>query len=131
MTGLASPQQSSACVLIVDDEEDVRESLRDVVELVGCTALMAASAEEALALLASARPCLVVLDLILPGMKGGELLEVMRREPVLSGLPVLISTSAPERAPRGVPLLSKPIDVDALCGWMRSACHCAPAVHLP
>jgi CheY-like chemotaxis protein len=113
------------CVLIVDDEEDVRESLRDVVEMVGCSALMAASAEEALALLADRRPCLVLLDLLLPGMKGGEMLEVMRREPALSNLPVLISTSAPERAPRGVPVLPKPIDVDALCGWMRRMCQCA------
>ena len=105
------------CVLIVDDEEDVRESLRDVVEMVGCFALMAASAEEALALLAKRRPCLVVLDLLLPGMKGGEMLEVMRREPALSRLPVLISTSAPERAPRDVPVLSKPILTTGRPSW--------------
>jgi CheY-like chemotaxis protein len=124
MTMEAEGTAGSACVLIVDDEEDVRESLRDVVEMVGCSALMAASAEEALALLSEQRPCLVVLDLLLPGMKGGEMLDAIRAQPLLSNLPVLISTSIPEHAPRGVPVLAKPIDVDALCGWMRTTCHC-------
>jgi CheY-like chemotaxis protein len=112
------------CVLIVDDQEDVRESLRDVVELVGCSVMMASSAEEALLLLANRRPCLIVLDLLMPGMTGGEMLEVMRSDPTLKDTPVLISTSAPERAPRGVPVLAKPIDVDALCDWMRRVCQC-------
>jgi CheY-like chemotaxis protein len=114
-----------ACVLIVDDEEDVRESLRDVVEMIGCSALMAASAEEALILLATRRPCLVVLDLLMPGMTGAELLETLRLQPALSAMPVLISTSAPERAPRGFPVLAKPIDIPALCAWMRRACQCS------
>src|SRR5882672_10582366 len=39
----------------------------------------------------------------------------MRRDPELSTMPVLISTSAPERAPAGVPVLAKPIDIDLLC----------------
>lgn len=125
MTSQAVLPDRPDCVLIVDDEEDVRESLRDVVEMVGCSALLAASAEEGLAVLAQLRPCLVVLDLLMPGMNGGEMLEAMRREPLLAQLPVLISTSAPERAPRDVPVLAKPIDVDALCGWMRRACSCA------
>lgn len=122
MTAEATAQHG--CVLIVDDEEGVRESLRDVVELVGCTALMAASAEEALALLSECRPCLVVLDLLMPGMTGAEMLETMRQTPALSTLTVVISTSAPERAPRGVAVLAKPIDVDALCVRIRSACRC-------
>ncbi len=116
--------RAPAEVLIVDDEEDVRESLRDVVELVGCSAILAASGEEALEILAGRRPCLVVLDLLMPGMTGTETLAAMRRNPLLSTLPVLISTSSPERAPRGVPLLPKPIDIDALCGWIRRLCGC-------
>lgn len=115
---------NDGCVLIVDDQEDVRESVRDVVEVMGCPALLAASAEEALALLADCRPCLVVLDLLMPGVTGTEMLEAMRREPTLATMPVVISRSAPERAPRGVPILSKPIDIEALCGMMRRVCRC-------
>jgi DNA-binding response OmpR family regulator len=111
-------------VLIVDDEEGVRESLRDVVEMVGCSAFLAANAEDGLALLVGRRPCLVVLDLLLPGMSGAEMLDSMRRDPALSGMPVLISTSAPERAPRNVPVLPKPINIDALCAWIKRSCRC-------
>jgi CheY-like chemotaxis protein len=119
-----STTAASSCVLIVDDEQDVRESLRDVVEMMGCSALLAGSAEEALEVLDRLRPCLVVLDLLMPGMKGGDLLALMRKQPLLAAVPVLISTSAPERAPHGVPVLAKPTDIRALCGWMRSACQC-------
>ena len=117
--------EKRGCVLIVDDEEDVRESVRDVVEMVGCSALLAASAKEALALLAHQRPCLVVLDIIMPGMSGTELLEELRRRPELSGMAVVMSTSAPERAPSGVLILAKPLDVEALSELMRRTCQCA------
>ena len=125
MSAAAGSQPHRTRVLIVDDEEGVRDSLRDVVELLGLSAILAASAEEALGLLADPKLCLVVLDLLLPGMTGGELLAKMRRDPALANVPVLISTSAPEKAPAGVPLLAKPIDVDVLCRWLRSACDCA------
>ena len=125
MTSDTPGSDHHAYVLIVDDEEEARESLRDVVELVGCSALLAGSGQEALALLAERRPCLMVVDLMMPGMTGVQLLEAMRLEPTLRTVPVVISTSAPERAPRGVPLLAKPIDIDALCGMMRRLCSCA------
>ena len=112
-------------MLIVDDDLHERESLRDVVEMLGLSAIMAANAEDALAILAHSRPCLVILDVLMPGMTGIEMLEEMKRNPGLSRLPVLMSTSAPERVPRGVPVLPKPVDVDALCGWMRRSCRCA------
>jgi CheY-like chemotaxis protein len=120
-----SSSRDDDCVLIVDDECDIRESLRDVVEMGGCSALLAASAEEALALLADHRPCLVVLDLLMPGMTGLEMLEKLRAMPEHRSTQVIVSTSAPERAPRGVPLLPKPIDIDALWNWMRRVCHCS------
>jgi len=125
MTSDSLGSDHGSYVLIVDDEEEARESLRDVVELVGCSALLAASAKEALALLAESRPCLMVVDLMMPDMTGAQLLEAMNREPAFRTVPVVISTSAPERAPRGVPLLPKPIDIDALCGMMRRLCPCA------
>jgi CheY-like chemotaxis protein len=128
MTSDSPDSAHRSYVLIVDDEEEARESLRDVVELVGCSALLAASAKEALALLAERRPCLMVVDLMMPGMTGAQLLEVMDREPAFRTVPVVISTSAPERAPRGVPLLPKPINIDALCGMMRRLCPCAAPV---
>ena len=123
---------ADACfVLIVDDEEGVRESLRDVVEMVGCVAQMAEDGEDALAILATRRPCLVIVDLLMPRMNGAELVDAIRAKPALAGVQIVMSTSAPERAPRGVPILAKPIDVDALCVWIRRVCRCVgtPKLH--
>ncbi len=58
---------SSACVLVIDDEEDVREALRDVVEMEGCSVILAASAKEGMAILERQKPCLIILDLMMPG----------------------------------------------------------------
>ena len=123
---MATPPASEhgSCVLIVDDDEDERDSLRDVVEMLGLSALMAANAEDALAILEHSLPCLVILDVRMPGMTGTQMLEKMQQDPRLVQLPVVMSTSAPEQVPRGVAVLPKPVDVAALCGWMKQSCRC-------
>jgi CheY-like chemotaxis protein len=112
------------CVLVVDDEEGVRDVLREVVEMAGCSAITAADGAEALRLLAVRRPCLVIVDLLMPVMTGTELLEAMRRHPILAALPVVVSTSAPGRAPAGVRVLPKPIDIASVWDCVRRACRC-------
>ncbi len=116
---------STGSVLIVDDDELIRETLRELVEMGGCSALEAANGKEALEVMAKHRPCLVILDLLMPVMTGNELLEIMRREPRLAEVPVVISTSAPDRAPPGVPIIRKPINIDIVVDWMRRTCKCA------
>jgi CheY-like chemotaxis protein len=112
-------------VLIVDDDELIRDTLRELVEMSGCVALLAANGREALKIMADHRPCLVILDLLMPVMTGNELIEEMRREPSLSAIPVVVSTSAPHRAPAGVPIVKKPVDIDVMVDWMRRSCRCA------
>jgi CheY-like chemotaxis protein len=112
-------------VLVVDDEADAGESLCEVVEIGGCRAVAAANGADALAVLAQARPCLVLLDLLMPVMSGAELLHALRREPRFANLPVVIVTSAPEKAPAGVPIIPKPIALTAVWRWMHQTCQCA------
>jgi CheY-like chemotaxis protein len=112
------------CVLIVDDEDGVRETLCEVVEMGGCSAIMARNGAEAMKILANRHPCLVILDLIMPVMSGIEVLDAMKRHPELKMLPVVISTSAPGRAPAGVPIIPKPIDLNTVWDWMRRTCRC-------
>jgi CheY-like chemotaxis protein len=114
-------------VLVVDDEDEVRETMSELVEMFGCAVMTAGNGAEALALLADHRPCLIVLDLVMPVMTGEELLEAMQRRPALAALPVVISTSAPERAPSGLPVLRKPLDVEAFMSCLRRNCECAGA----
>ena len=116
---------SEPCVLVVDDEPDAREMLREVIEMAGCSVLLAANGVEALTLLDEHRPCMIILDLMMPLMTGGEMVEVLRSRADLASLPVLISTSSPNRAPPGLPVLAKPIDIDALWDFMRKTCACA------
>lgn len=112
-------------VLIVDDDELIRETLCELVEMAGCSAMVAANGREALKVMTEHRPCLVILDLLMPVMTGNELLEMMRHEPSLAAVPVVVSTSAPDRAPPGVPIIRKPVNIDVVVDWMRRSCHCA------
>jgi CheY-like chemotaxis protein len=113
-----------SCVLIVDDEEDVRDSVKDVVEMIGCAAITAANGADGLRMLSEHSPCLAIIDLIMPVMTGLEMIDAMRRDIRFSNVGVVISTSAPERAPKGVMLVPKPIDITALTSFIRRACTC-------
>ncbi|HLE45025.1 MAG TPA: response regulator, partial [Methylomirabilota bacterium] len=69
-----------ARVLVVDDDPDFCEALRDRLEAWGCHAQLAGSGSEALRLTREEPPALVLLDLVLPGMDGMAVLETLRRE---------------------------------------------------
>ena len=122
-----SDRGTQNCVLVVEDEEDAREMMREIVEMGGCSVVVAANGLEALKVLSSCRPCLIVVDLLMPVMNGVQFLEELRRHPSLADIPVVVATSAPDRAPQGTPVLTKPIDMKALWGWMRRSCSCSCA----
>jgi CheY-like chemotaxis protein len=124
MTGAAAGAEAEPCVLIVDDEDGIREALAEVVEMGGCQAIVAANGAEAMKILASHHPCLIILDLLMPVMNGVEMLDAMKAQPELATLAVVISTSAPSRAPAGIPVIPKPIDVNVVWDWMRRTCRC-------
>src|SRR5262249_9689738 len=107
-------------VLVVDDDFEIRDLLREAFEDEGCRVLTAAKGREALALLRQ-RPDCVVLDIHMPVMNGVELYHAMRADPAYAELPVIITTSDPAKAPRGVPLMRKPLDLDGLIEAVRSA----------
>ncbi len=71
-------------ILVVDDEEDIRASLRMILEYEGLEVIEAASGREAVALLVEARPDAVLLDIKMPRMDGLEVLRELReRDPEL------------------------------------------------
>src|SRR5687768_16984683 len=109
-------------VLVVDDEEDVREGLRELLEEEGFAVEVAADGKEAMAELARFRPCVVILDLLMPHMDGNEVYQAMQSDPALTDIPVIISTSDATRAPSGVLLMKKPIDVRRLLKAVANFC---------
>jgi CheY-like chemotaxis protein len=67
--------------------------VRELVQPAGCASSEAANGAEALQVLTSTRPCLVVVDLQMPMMDGGQLIQAMKNDPALSGIPVVVATS--------------------------------------
>lgn len=80
-------------ILIVDDERAIRELLRYNLEREGYTVLTAQDGEEALKRIFATRPDLVLLDLLLPGLNGLEVLREVRAEPSTCDLPILLLTA--------------------------------------
>lgn len=72
------PGQKKRKILIVDDEADVVNSLRHFLSVRGFDALGASSAEEALAVLEKEQADLVVLDIMMPGLKGTEAAKIIK-----------------------------------------------------
>ena len=102
-------------VLVVDDEAGIRESLGEALRDEGYAVVEAANGKEALDLIPGlARPCVVILDIIMPVMSGNQVYAAMQTDPKLANIPVLVSTSDPARAPAGALLMKKPINLPRL-----------------
>ena len=107
-------------ILIVDDEQDIRESLEEFFQDEGYEVATAANGADALARLYQQElPCAVILDLLMPVLSGGEVYEKMQRDPRLAKIPVIISTSDPSRAPSGVLVMKKPLNLNRLLGTVQ------------
>ncbi|MEQ1567245.1 MAG: response regulator transcription factor [Myxococcota bacterium] len=92
----------SGPILVVDDEDDLRNLLDLSLRKEGFRTLVAASAREALELLETERPSLVVLDLMLPDMPGTEVCRRIRGNPELASVPVIMLTARGEEIDRVV-----------------------------
>jgi CheY-like chemotaxis protein len=119
---------SPPSILIVDDDHDLREGLRFVLEAEHFTVLEASNGSEALALLVgrqTATPRLVWLDLQMPVMSGSEFLAVTRKNTNLTAVPVIVSSGLrpdPQilRQPGVVAWAQKPCAPDDLIRLVRA-----------
>jgi CheY-like chemotaxis protein len=111
-----------ARVLVVDDEPDVLLLCRLNLEQRGHSVLEAPNGDEALDLAREGGPDLVVLDLMLPGIDGYQVLQALRADDRTSGIPVLVLTAKSLQADRersrqlgAAAFLTKPFLPDELC----------------
>jgi CheY-like chemotaxis protein len=113
LTTLAGLGTHVRSVLLVDDEPDVLQLFARMLSAAECgyRVLRAESGHRALALLRERRPDVVLLDLVMPGMDGFQLLEEKSRDPAICEIPVVIVTSTD---PTGQPLASDVLTVT--CG---------------
>jgi signal transduction histidine kinase/CheY-like chemotaxis protein len=80
-------------VVAIDDDPLAIELVRASLETEGWTVLGAATGQEGLALIREWQPSAVLLDLLMPGMDGFEVVEALRAEPETKSIPVVILTS--------------------------------------
>ena len=111
-------------VLIVEDEEDLRELMRDALQMHGYTVVTAEEGTDALRKIDDiGRPCVILLDLLMPGMNGWDFFDKVRERPELASVPVIIHSSAASRAPVGATrVLQKPLAFDSLLSIVAEYC---------
>ena len=88
----AMPEQKHM-VVAIDDDPLAIELVRASLEPEGWTVLGAATGQEGLALIRERKPSAVLLDLLMPGMDGFEVVEALRADPDTKSVPVVILTS--------------------------------------
>jgi CheY-like chemotaxis protein len=114
-------------VLVVEDDDDVREVVAHVLGQHGYPVRTAGNGLEALAALRGGTPpALILLDLTMPVMSGYEMLEVMAADPALAAIPVIAMTAgATRRVEIGgsrIDMLPKPVSIGALLAIIERVC---------
>jgi CheY-like chemotaxis protein len=117
-------------VLVVEDDRDTLETLCEVLAQFGYRPLAAPNGKAALDQLrkmGAPRPCVIILDVMMPVMNGWEFRAEQQRDPALASIPVIF-VSADLMADRqaaargGAAFLTKPVEVDDLMRAVRQVC---------
>jgi len=112
------PHQGMANILVVEDNDDVREMMAVTLELEGHGVATAINGRDALNKLhAGTKPCLILLDLMMPVMNGWEFQHELEHDPELRDVPVVVvsaATSEMMKRTHAAAFLPKPIDMDQL-----------------
>jgi two-component system chemotaxis response regulator CheY len=123
------PNERRRYVCVVDDDADMREALRLVLELRGYSVEEATDGQRALELLRE-NPgcCLILLDLMMPGMNGWQFRKAQQETPELAAIPVAVLSAMRDVCKHAaevgaVACLSKPLDMNQLMTEVSR--HCA------
>ncbi|MFO8112373.1 MAG: response regulator [Desulfosalsimonadaceae bacterium] len=111
---------------MADDRSENRTILRDMLSPMGFEIIEAANGREAVAIARERMPDLILMDLLMPEMNGIEAVQILKRDPVTAGIPVVAvsasvydQTQAESICAGCVGFLSKPVDLDALISILR------------
>ncbi|MDB4965803.1 MAG: Response regulator [Myxococcales bacterium] len=118
----------SPCVMVVDDDADIRDSIGDILELRGYRVARVSNGREALDRLRDGtRPCVILLDLMMPVLSGWEFRAEQTKDEALKALPVVIisgdGSTDQKAADVGVSeYLRKPLELSAILEVVRRHC---------
>lgn len=109
-------------LLIVEDEIAVRDTLTELLATDGREIVTASDGQEALERLTEVpRPCLILLDLMMPRMNGWEFLQSKSADPLIADIPTIV-LSGSGRPAGAVHQMSKPVDVERLMALIDQYC---------
>jgi CheY-like chemotaxis protein len=116
--------------MVVDDDTDICTTMQIILEAYGYRVITASDGAEALHKLETDEaPCLILLDLMMPGMNGQQFRETQLRNPALAEIPVVVLSGdykLDERAAEmGVEGLGKPIELPQLLAKVAQFCGCS------
>jgi adenylate cyclase len=128
------PPGEATKVLVIDDEETVRDLMRRFLVREGFDVVTARDGAEGLALARQLHPAMITLDVMMPGLDGWEVLHALKRDPALAPIPVVMLTIVEERS-RGYALgaadyLTKPLQRDQLRSVLARHCGSGPGKHV-
>jgi CheY-like chemotaxis protein len=115
---------------VVDDDADIRESITDVLEMRGYRVRTAVNGQQALDILrAGERPCVILLDLMMPVLNGWEFRAEQTRDEQLATVPVVIisgdGSTSQKAATMGISqYLRKPLELSVMLEVVKR--HCVP-----
>jgi CheY-like chemotaxis protein/two-component sensor histidine kinase len=128
------PDGEATKVLVIDDEETVRDLMRRFLVREGFDVVTARDGAEGLALARQLHPAMITLDVMMPGLDGWDVLQALKRDPALARIPVVMLTIVDEKN-RGYALgaadyLIKPIQRDQLRALLARYCGGGPGKHV-
>lgn len=125
---MESSSIGSKRILIVDDEASLRTLVRANLEVDGLEVSEAVDGIEAMRMLAESQPDLILLDIMMPGKDGIEVLEDLAADEKLKGIPVILLTAKGEQEDleKGVALgarghITKPFDPEQMVRTVKAA----------
>ena len=118
-------------ILIVDDDDDCRSIIAELLEMSGYAVLSCGSAQTAVELVRQHHPALVLADFVMPGADGAWLIQSLRSEGgALADVPVVLTTGSSAgrqiAASLGIRALEKPFDMNRLLDVVRRTARPSP-----
>jgi CheY-like chemotaxis protein len=114
-------------VLLIEDDQAIRRTMKDVLEIQGFKVFLAADGKEGTEQLQAIapEPCVILLDLMMPVMNGWQFLDFQRNDPKFRNIPVVICSAYAECAKAVNPsaFVPKPVQFNALLGAVKAFCE--------
>jgi two-component system, chemotaxis family, chemotaxis protein CheY len=112
-------------VLVVEDDTDILSTMEELLTLSGYSVSLARNGLEALQCLDTQRPCVILLDLMMPVMNGRQFLEHRRGDQALAQIPVIVLSAAADQVSNFddvSEVFLKPIDIKTLVNTINRFC---------